>query len=202
MRRIITPRTMPRLLVLLGCSCGLVFTYVEQPASVRAFLDLAGPLLVDWLTGSLVAVTILFGMVTLPGALVEFLAGLRCPCCGDRRFRLVAVEPFGNRYYCCSGCSSRRKRSIIGGWADASGPSDDHAYRAPARRSPWDDERPAADAGSPTTALDTREPSDPAAKPIVATETLGEVPDLPPATPVRVDLLDVLVEEGLIQPGH
>ena len=76
----------------------------------------------------------LFMVLALLNALVEAMLGKRCPLCS--RFALLRLARH-RRYYRCSACRGRFKRSGFGPWLDASGPEDADRYRPRKEAGQW-----------------------------------------------------------------
>jgi len=74
--------------------------------------------------------------------LVELIYGHKCPCCGARSLERRALISFGERFFLCTSCGVRCRRSLLGFynmffWRDASGPEFDHLYEKPREEDPW-----------------------------------------------------------------
>ena len=182
MRRMSTAR----ILIWIAVMYGLMFTSYEKSVGVRTFLELTRPLLLDWIVGTLFAASVFFLVFVLFGEMIEPMLRPRCPRCGIRRFRITSVQPFGHRHYRCALCGYRLTRTFLGSWS--SGPplnirtSIEHMADSPA----------IDPAPSPDWPLD----------PIAEGFSTDADATADWSGSSRVDLMDVLVQEGLVQPDH
>ena len=74
--------------------------------------------------------------------LVELAYGHRCPGCGTRALERWGLVSFGERYFLCTHCGVRCRRSLLGlqgmfVWRDASGPEYAAMYEKPREDDPW-----------------------------------------------------------------
>ncbi len=69
--------------------------------------------------------------------LFDGLMGVGCPHCGQRAMGQISARPFRARYYLCSLCGARRKRSLAGPWTEASGPDDEPVYARQREAGRW-----------------------------------------------------------------
>jgi hypothetical protein len=123
------------------------FTIGHAMAIVAAF----GLLLAVFLTPGFAPI---LGVVVLPSVivgiggylafcrLVELFYGQRCPGCGVRSLERRAVISFGERFFLCTNCGVRCRRSLLGFygmffWRDASGPEYEAFYQRTQEEDPW-----------------------------------------------------------------
>jgi hypothetical protein len=69
--------------------------------------------------------------------LIEGVDNLRCPNCGAWGLARIAISSFSFRYYRCTECHTKCKKSIFGTWHDASGRHDAPVYAAKPQVDPW-----------------------------------------------------------------
>jgi hypothetical protein len=97
---------------------------------------LAVPRLIRSPDGPVFAYLLAFLAALVPlNALAEMVFGVPCPACSRWTLRRLARHP---RYYRCSVCRARFKRSGFGPWLDASGPDDAGRYRQASEARPWE----------------------------------------------------------------
>jgi hypothetical protein len=75
--------------------------------------------------------------------LIELFYGHRCPNCHVRSLERRALMSFGERFFLCTSCGVRCRRSLLGlnglfFWKDASGPEYDPIYQKSREDDPWD----------------------------------------------------------------
>lgn len=85
------------------------------------------------ITGWLVLVCAI-SVFVVTSVLFDSFVGYKCPGCSQYSLNRLARNW---RYFRCSGCGMRLKRSILGPWQDASGPKDEKIYRRKPGAAKW-----------------------------------------------------------------
>jgi hypothetical protein len=103
-------------------ACALTFAYMRAPGLFWLVVIALGFLAAIWVTSRLV---------------LDGFMSLRCPVCGMRGLKRIATHSFGFRYFHCSACDTRCKRSLVGLWYDASGKWDAEIFSPAKSADPW-----------------------------------------------------------------
>ncbi len=131
-----------------------------MPAGPRSQFTIGHVMILVAVTGLVLAIAMtpgfapILGIVVIPSTivgvgayllgrrLIELFYGHRCPGCRVRSMERRAVMSFGERFFLCTNCGLRCRRSLLGlqgmfFWRDASGPEYDALYQKSRDEDPW-----------------------------------------------------------------